>query len=75
MEDPKIAIIFHMIGPFESLTPHLDSPLSTPGALQRELALEELARSKELNVTEGFLLKNLEKDCKSYYTTLNEILE
>jgi len=36
-----------------------------PLALQRKLAEEELAKAKELNASEGFLLKNLEKDCKS----------
>jgi hypothetical protein len=42
-----------------------DSPLTTPLALQRKLAEDEVARARELQATEGFLLKNLEKDCKN----------
>ena len=64
VDDPKLAITFHMIGPLSSLTPHLDSPLATPSALIKQLAMDELAKAKELNANEGFLLKNLEKDCK-----------
>ena len=52
------------MGPLTSLTPHLESPLATPVALQRQLAQDELAKAQELNATEGFLLKNMEKDCK-----------
>jgi len=64
VDDPKLAITFHIMGPLTSLTPHLESPLSAPAALQRQLAQEELAKAQELNATEGFLLKNMEKDCK-----------
>ena len=65
VEDPKLAITFHMIGPLTSLTPHLDSPLATPASLIRQLAHDELAKAKELNANEGYLLKNMEKDCKN----------
>ena len=64
MDDPKLTITFHIMGPLTPLTPHLESPLSAPAALHRQLAQEELAKAQELNATEGFLLKNMEKDCK-----------
>jgi hypothetical protein len=64
VDDPKLAITFHIMGPLTSLTPHLESPLSAPQHLQRQLAQLELAKAQELNATEGFLLKNMEKDCK-----------
>ena len=64
VDDPKLAITFHIMGPLTSISPHLESPLATPSALQRQLAQEELLQAKELNATEGFLLKNMEKDCK-----------
>ena len=64
MDDPGLAITFHLMPRLSSLTPHLDSPLAAPGELQRELAQTALDKAKELNATEGFILKNLEKDCK-----------
>jgi len=67
VEDPKLAITFHMIGPLTSLTPHLDSPLATPASLIRQLAHDELAKAKELNANEGYLLKNMEKDSEYPY--------
>lgn len=67
VEDPKISIIFHIIGPLASLTPHLDSPLTTPHTLQRQMVMDELAKGKELNANEGLLLKNMEKDCECRY--------
>ena len=73
VDDPKLGIIFHLMAPFTSLTPHLDSPLSTPLVLQRKLAEQELARAKELNAAEGFLLKNLEKDCKTLCLCSNNV--
>ena len=51
-------------GPLTSLTPHLDSPLATPASTVKRLAHEELARAKDLNANEGYLLKNMEKDCE-----------
>ena len=63
MDDPKLTITFHIMGPLTPLTPHLESLLSAPAALHRQLAQEELAKAQELNATEGFLLKNMEKDC------------
>ena len=63
MDDPKLTITFHIMGPLTPITPHLESPLSAPAALHRQLAQEELAKAQELNATEGFLLKNMEKDC------------
>ena len=72
VDDPKLAITFHIMGPLTSLTPHLESPLATPSALQRQLAHEELVKAKELNATEGFLLKNMEKDCKLFDLNLIE---
>ncbi len=59
-----MAIVFHMMPPLSPLNPHLESPLSSPMERLRSLAEEEMVRCKELNVDEGFLLKNLEKDCK-----------
>ena len=53
-----------MIAPMESLTPHLDSPLAEPMELLRKLAKEDMDRAKELHISEGFLLKNLEADSK-----------
>lgn len=67
VEDPKLAITFHMIGPLTSLTPHLDSPLATPASTVKRLAHEELARAKDLNANEGYLLKNMEKDSEYPY--------
>ena len=64
VDDPKLAIVFHMIAPLESLTPHLDSPLSNPMVLLRKLAKEDMDRAKELHISEGFMLKNLEPNCK-----------
>ena len=55
----------------EFILPCKESPLITPLALQRRLAEDEVARAKELQATEGFLLKNLEKDCK--YIVVNPI--
>ena len=52
------------MGPLTPLSPHLETPLSTPDALQRGLAQEELAKAQEAHATEGFLLKNMEKGCK-----------
>ena len=57
-------------GPLTSLTPHLDSPLATPASTVKRLAHEELARAKDLNANEGYLLKNMEKDCE--YTSVFE---
>lgn len=67
VEDPKLAITFHMIGPLTSLTPHLESPLATPQSLIRQLAVDELAKAKQLNANEGYLLKNMEKDSEYPY--------
>ena len=64
VDDPKISIVFHMIAPLESVTPHLESPLAEPMVLLRQLAKEELDKAKELQFSEGFLLKNLEANCK-----------
>ena len=44
VDDPKLAIVFHMIAPMESLTPHLDSPLVEPMELLRKLAKEDISR-------------------------------
>ena len=71
MDDPKLTITFHIMGPLTALTPHLESPLSTPAALHRQLAQEELAKAQELNATEGFLLKNMEKDCTYLFDSYN----
>ena len=71
MDDPKLTITFHIMGPLTALTPHLESPLSTPAALHRQLAQEELAKAQELNATEGFLLKNMEKDCTYLFDLYN----
>ena len=71
MDDPKLTITFHIMGPLTALTPHLESPLSTPAALHRQLAQEELAKAQELNATEGFLLKNMEKDCTYLFHLYN----
>ena len=74
VDDPKLGIIFHLMAPLSSINPHLDSPLSTPMVLLRKLAQEELARAKELKATEGFLLKNLEKDCEwCYFKTFEHV--
>ena len=64
VDDPKLAIVFHMIAPMESLTPHLESPLAEPMELLRKLAKEDMDRAKELHVSEGFVLKNLEPNSK-----------
>ena len=64
VDDPKVNIVFHMMAPLESLTPHLDSPLADHNVLLRKLAKEDLERCKELHVNEGFTLKNLEANCK-----------
>ena len=53
-----------MIAPLEPVTPHLESPLAEPMVLLRQLAKEELDKAKELQFSEGFLLKNLEASCK-----------
>ena len=65
VDDPKVNIVFHMMAPLESLTPHLDSPLADPMVLLRKLAKDDLERCRELQVNEGFTLKNLEANCKS----------
>lgn len=64
VDDPKISIVFHMIAPLEPVTPHLESPLAEPMVLLRQLAKEDLDRGKELQMHEGFTLKNLEANCK-----------
>ena len=64
VDDPKVNIVFHMMAPLESLTPHLDSPLADHNVLLRKLAKDDLERCKELHVNEGFTLKNLEANCK-----------
>ena len=64
VDDPKLAIVFHMIAPLESLTPHLESPLTDPMVLLRSLAKDDLDRSKDLHISEGFMLKNLEANCE-----------
>ena len=68
MDDPKLAITFHIMGPLTPVSPHLESPLSQPQYLQRQLAQEELAKAQENHATEGFLLKNMEKDCKFIFS-------
>lgn len=67
VDDPKLAITFHIMGPLTPLSPHLETPLSTPDALQRGLAQEELAAAQEAHATEGFLLKNMEKGSEYPY--------
>ena len=69
VDDPKISIVFHMIAPLESITPHLESPLAEPMVLLRQLAKEEIDRAKELQFSEGFILKNLEANCKHICTS------
>ena len=64
----------HCSGPLTSLTPHLDSPLATPASTVKRLAHEELARAKDLNANEGYLLKNMEKDCECTNACLNNLL-
>ena len=64
VDDPKISIVFHMIAPMEPLRPLAESPLAEPMVLLRQLAREDLDRAKELQTKEGFLLKNLEANCK-----------
>ena len=64
VDDPMLAIVFHMVAPLESLTPHLESPLAEPMELLRKLAKDDLDRAKELHICEGFMLKNLEQNCK-----------
>ena len=58
-----------MIAPLESITPHLESPLAEPMVLLRQLAKEEIDRAKELQFSEGFILKNLEANCKHILQT------
>jgi len=69
VDDPKVNIVFHMMAPLESLTPHLDSPLADHNVLLRKLAKDDLERCKELHVNEGFTLKNLEAN--SEYPFIN----
>jgi len=69
VDDPKISIVFHMIAPLEPVTPHLESPLAEPMVLLRQLAKEDLDRGKELQMHEGFTLKNLEAN--SEYPFIN----
>ena len=111
VDDPRLAITFHLMPRLTSLTPHLDgagspppppmipllhsppsaaSPLHSAGAttvhsplagaapgspvgvdafgaplsLQRSLAQSALDHARESHATEGFMLKNLEKDCE-----------
>jgi hypothetical protein len=68
VDDPKLAIVFHMIAPMESLTPHLDSPLAEPMELLRKTAKEEMDRAKDQGISEGFVLKNLEPNGKLYFS-------
>lgn len=54
------------MGPLSPTSPHYDIPSNenaAPLELQREVAMQALAEACKLGATEGFILKNLEKDC------------
>ncbi len=62
MDDPKIIVSFHLMGPLNPLNTMLENPLANPMSIHLSLAQGLLQSSQQLSATEGFLLKNLEKD-------------
>eukprot|EP00095_Tigriopus_kingsejongensis_P005026 maker-scaffold139_size317827-snap-gene-2.24 protein:Tk05026 transcript:maker-scaffold139_size317827-snap-gene-2.24-mRNA-1 annotation:"conserved hypothetical protein" len=68
VSDPQLTITFHLMGPLTPNTPVYEDPPPdfpypvAPLEVQREAALQNLAEACKLGATEGFLLKNLEKD-------------
>eukprot|EP00094_Tigriopus_californicus_P009510 TCALIF_09168-PA protein Name:"Protein of unknown function" AED:0.26 eAED:0.36 QI:0/0.5/0.4/0.8/0.75/1/5/250/509 len=70
VSNPQLTITFHLMGPLSPTTPQYDTPSNESAApleLQREVAMQALAEACKLGATEGFLLKNLEKDSEYPY--------
>ena len=65
LEEPKFAVCFHLI---HRLSPEATAELSPPSTppIHTQLALAEqaLKEAHARGASEGFLLKNLEKDCE-----------
>lgn len=69
VEDPRQAVAFQMIPRLFVNDSDPDFPEAASNDMQRSMASEALNKGKGLNCTEGFLLKNLEKDCKRETST------
>lgn len=62
VDDPKIIVSFHLMGQLSPLNTVLENPLANPMNIHLNLCQGLLQSAEKLSATEGFLLKNLEKD-------------
>jgi len=67
VEDPKLIVSFHLMGRLSPLSSVLENPLVDQMDLHLDLSKQLLKTAQELNASEGYLFKNLEKDADYPY--------
>jgi len=67
VEDPKLIVCFHLMGRLSPINSVMENPLVNQMDVHLDLAKQLLTSAKDLNATEGYLFKNLEKDADYPY--------
>jgi len=67
VEDPKLIVCFHLMGRLHPVSSVMENPLVNHMDLHLDLAKQLLKSAQDLNATEGYLFKNLEKDADYPY--------
>jgi len=67
VEDPKIIVSFHLMGPLHPLNTILQNPMVNSLDVHFDLSTNLLKSAQELNAGEGYIFKNLEKDADYPY--------
>ena len=64
VDDPKLIVSFHLMGQLNPLNNMLANPLVSNLDVHFDVSRNLLKTAQELNATEGYIFKNLEKDGK-----------
>lgn len=62
MDDPKLIVSFHLMGQLSPVNSMLSNPMVNSLDVHFETSRNLLKTAQELNATEGYIFKNLEKD-------------
>ena len=66
MDDPKLIVSFHLMGQLSPVNSMLSNPMVNSLDVHFETSRNLLKTAQELNATEGYIFKNLEKDGKLF---------
>ena len=66
MDDPKLIVSFHLMGQLSPVNSMLSNPMVNSLDVHFETSRNLLKTAQELNATEGYIFKNLEKDGENF---------